>query len=79
MKTMTINFAGEEFPARLIDVSGKRLISIDRLDVALMTKDGCYVSEEARAIDEGVFLYVPESMIAIDEKTLVQYVKEMAA
>jgi hypothetical protein len=44
-----------------------------------MTKDGCYVSEEARAIDEGVFLYVPESMIATDEKTLVQYVKEMAA
>ncbi len=79
MRTMTINFGGEEYPARLIDVSGKRLISIHRLDVALMTKDGCYVSEEARAIDEGIFLYVPEAMIAKDEKTLVQYVKEMAA
>jgi hypothetical protein len=79
MKMMTIKFDGEDYPARLIDVSGKRLISIDRLDVALMTKDSCYVSEEARAIDEGVFLYVPESMIATDEKTLVQYVKEMAA
>ena len=79
MKMMTIKFDGKDYPARLIDVSGKRLISIDRLDVALMTKDGCYVSEEARAIDEGVFLYVPESMIATDEKTLVQYVKEMVA
>ena len=83
-KRMTINFNGEEYPARLINVdipnfSGKRLISIDRLDVALMTKDGCYVSEEARAIDEDVFLYVPESIIVADEKTLVQYVKEMAA
>ncbi len=83
-KRMTINFNGEGYPARLINVdipnfSGKRLISIDRLDVALMTKDGCYVSEEARAIDEDVFLYVPESIIVADEKTLVQYVKEMAA
>jgi hypothetical protein len=79
MKMMTINFDGEEYPARLIDVSGKRLISIDRLDVALMTKDGCYVSEEARAIDEGIFLYVPEPILVSDEKTLVRYVKEMAA
>jgi hypothetical protein len=78
MKMMTINFDGEEYPARLIDVSGKRLISIDRLDVALMTKDGCYVSEEARAIDEGIFLYVPEPILVSDEKTLVRYVKEMA-
>lgn len=79
MKMMTINFDGEEYPARLIDVSGKRLISIDRLDVALMTKDGSYVSEEARAIDEGIFLYVPEPILVSDEKTLVRYVKEMAA
>lgn len=79
MKMMTINFDGEEYPARLIDISGKRLISIDRLDVALMTKDGCYVSEEARSIDEGIFFYVPESMIAVDEKALVQFVKEMVA
>ena len=78
MKMMTINFDGEEYPARLIDISGKRLISIDRLDVALMTKDGCYVSEEARAIDEGIFLYVPEPILVSDEKTLVRYVKEMA-
>lgn len=77
MKMMTINFDGEEYPARLIDVSGKRLISIDRLDVALMTKDGCYVSEEARAIDEGIFLYVPEPILVSDEKTLVRYVKEL--
>jgi hypothetical protein len=76
MKMMTINFDGEEYPARL-DVSGKRLISIDRLDVALMTKDGCYVSEEARAIDEGIFLYVPEPILVSDEKTLVRYVKEL--
>lgn len=77
MKMMTINFDGEEYPARLIDISGKRLISIDRLDVALMTKDGCYVSEEARAIDEGIFLYVPEPILVSDEKTLVRYVKEL--
>ena len=79
MKMMTIKFDGEDYPARLIDVSGKRLISIDRLDVALMTKDGCYVSEEARSIDEGIFFYVPESMIAADEKVLAQFVKEMVA
>ena len=83
-KRMTINFNGEGYPARLINVdipnfSGKRLISIDRLDVALMTKDGCYVSEEARSIDEGIFFYVPESMIAVDEKVLAQFVKEMVA
>jgi hypothetical protein len=44
-----------------------------------MTKDGCYVSEKARSIDEGIFFYVPESMIAVDEKVLAQFVKEMVA
>ena len=42
--------------------------------VALMTKDGCYVSEEARAIDEEVFFYVPDKMIDAEENILIQYV-----
>ena len=79
-----LNFDGKEYPTRLIaldmpDISGYQLISVDRLDVALMTRDGCYVSEKARAIDEEVFFYVPDSMIDEDEQTLMRYVKEMVA
>ena len=75
-------FNGEEYPTRLIaldmpEISGQQLISVDSLDVALMTKDGCYVSEEARAVDEKIFVYVPDKMIDAEENTLIQYVKEM--
>ena len=77
-------FYGEEYPTRLIaldmpEISGQQLISVDSLDVALMTKDGCYVSEEARAIDEEVFFYVPDKMIDAEENILIQYVKDMVA
>ena len=77
-------FNGEEYPTRLIaldmpEISGQQLISVDSLDVALMTKDGCYVSEEARAVDEKIFVYVPDKMIDAEENTLIQYVKEMVA
>jgi hypothetical protein len=61
------------------EISGQQLISVDSLDVALMTKDGCYVSEEARAIDEEVFFYVPDKMIDAEENILIQYVKDMVA
>ena len=77
-------FNGEDYPTRLIaldmpEISGQRLISVDSLDVALMAKDGCYVSEEARAIDEEVFFYVPDKMIDAEENILIQYVKDMVA
>ena len=77
-------FEGEEYPTRLIaldmpEISGQQLISVDSLDVALMTKDGCYVSEKARAIDEEVFFYVPDKMIDAEENILIQYVKDMVA
>ena len=77
-------FNGEDYPTRLIaldmhETSGQQLISVDSLDVALMTKDGCYVSEEARAIDEEVFFYVPDKMIDAEENILIQYVKDMVA
>lgn len=79
-----LRFEGEDYPTRLIafdmpEISGKHLISVDSLDVALMTKDGCYVSEEARAVDEKIFVYVPDKMIDAEENTLIQYVKEMVA
>ena len=84
MKMITIKFDGVEYPARLLDlelpnISGKYMISVDRLDVALMTKDGQYVSEEARAIDEGILLYVPGNLMDVDEKHLMQVVKELVA
>ena len=84
MKKMTICFDGVEYPARLLDlelpnISGKYMISVDRLDVALMTQDGHYVSEEARAIDEGILLYVPDNLMDVDENQLMQVVKELAA
>jgi len=77
-------FNGEDYPTRLIaldmpEISGQQLISVDSLDVALITKDGCYVSEEARAIDEEVFFYVPDKMIDAEENILIQYVKDMVA
>ena len=84
MKKMTVSFAGMKYPARLLELdfpnlSGEHMIAVDRLDVALMTKDGRYVSEEARAIDEGILLYVPDKMMDEDESKLIQYVKEFAA
>lgn len=77
-------FNGEEYPTRLIaldmpEISGQQVISVDSLDIALMTKDDCYVSEEARAIDEEVFFYVPDKMIDAEENILIQYVKDMVA
>ena len=49
MEKMTIRFDGIDYPARLLEInlpniSGTHMISVDRLDVALMTKDGHYVS-----------------------------------
>ena len=75
-----INFQGKEYLAREISIDMKEyVVSIDTLDVALMTKDGSYVSDEARAIDEGIFFYVPEDKIELDEEALAQYVKEEIA
>ncbi|WP_041914294.1 hypothetical protein [Selenomonas ruminantium] len=79
-----LKFDGKEYPTRLIaldipDYRGEQLLSVNQLDVALMTRGGCYVSEEARAIDEEVFFYVPDKMIDAEENILIQYVKDMVA
>ena len=79
---MTINFDGKEYPAKsiLVDVDGtceECLISVDSLDVALMTKDGAYVSEEARGIDEDIFFFVPDDVIDKDDDALKSFVEEM--
>ena len=81
---MTINFDGKEYPAKsiLVDVDGtceECLISVDSLDVALMTKDGAYVSEEARGIDEDIFFFVPDDVIDKDDDALKSFVEEMVA
>ncbi len=81
---MTINFGGKEYPAKSIFVDvdgicGERLISVDSLEVALMTKDGAYVSEEARSIDEDIFFFVPDNVIDKDDEALRSFVEEMVA
>ena len=78
---MTIKFDGKEYPARMIlldmeDYTSPLIVSVDSLDVALMTEDGDYVSSRARAVDESIFFYVPEDKIGLSEDELVQYVKE---
>ena len=78
---MTIKFDGKEYPARMIlldmeDYTSPLIVSVDILDVALMTEEGDYVSSKARAIDESIFFYVPDNKIGLNGKKLVQYVKE---
>ncbi len=78
---MTIKFNGKEYPARMIlldmeEYTDPLIVSVDSLDVALMTEEGDYVSSKARAIDESIFFYVPDNKIGLNEKELVQYVKE---
>ena len=58
----TVEFAGKTYRTRMVYVKGfgPRTIAPSSLEDELL-KDGEYVSEEARAIDEDIFYYVDDA------------------
>ena len=70
-----INFEGINYPSVLVRMPfGERKISIESLNEKLTTKDGRYVSEIARLIDEGIFYFVCEDNLTLEHDNLVNLI-----
>lgn len=66
-----IKFKGAKYPIREISFPfGERMISVEKLNTALMNKNGGYVSEHAKVIDEHIFYFVAEKNFSLTEKQL---------
>jgi len=74
-----IKFNGKEYPTKLLNVPdfGERLVSVESLEKSLMDAEGFYVSDEAQVVDEKIFFYVPDDVIDLDEKGLVDFIMEV--
>ena len=74
-----IEFDGKEYPTKLLNIPGfgERLVSVESLEKSLMDAEGFYASDEALAIDEKIFFYVPDDVINEDEKSLVDFIMEV--
>lgn len=70
-----IKFEGKNYPITIVNMPfGERKISTEVLNERLMTFDGNYVSENARIIDEGIFYFVSEDNITLDNDKLVKLI-----
>ncbi len=73
----TISYHGHEYPVRVVDIPGwmkDARISTTGLNDELMNRDGNYVDEEGRAIDEAIFFYVEEQEIEKPEEELAKLI-----
>lgn len=73
----TITYHGCEYPVIIIDVPGWQdgaRISVTTLNDELMNRDGSYVDDEGRVIDESIFFYVEEHEIDLPEEKLVRVI-----
>lgn len=69
--TDSIKFNGLEYPIINMDISiGTVAISVESLNEKLMTKDGDYVSEKARHIDELIYYYVEDRNITLSHELI---------
>jgi hypothetical protein len=68
----TVKFENKTYCIRDITFPfGERTVGTEKLNDALMTDDGGYVSEEAKLIDESIFYFVEENNLCLQEKELV--------
>ena len=66
-----IQYNGERYPVRSIYVPdwGERVIATESLE-NLLIKDGLFVSDEARNIDDEIFYYVSDDKFSITDEQL---------
>lgn len=72
----SIEFEDENYPARIIETvdeyKGYKIATEEFY--AVLFRNGEHVSDIAEKIDEDIWFYVPEYMLALDETALVNYV-----
>lgn len=67
-----VKFRKIKYPIRDITFPfGERTVGTEKLNSALMNKNGSYVSEAARMIDESIFYFVEECNLQIQESELI--------
>ena len=71
----TVDFNGKEYTTRIINIKsfGDRRIAGTSLENELM-KDGKYVSETARFIDESIFLFVEDKWLSCGDNQLAKMI-----
>lgn len=66
----------KKYPARYIKTKyGCFIISTENLNKALFDEKKLYISDDARAIDEEVFFFVPEEIINSSNKRIIDFVE----
>lgn len=73
----TIKFNGKKYPVKEVYIEdfGNRPVSVLSLADELITEDGDFVSEEAKAIDETIFFYVEDGEIIKED--LEEFISNM--
>ena len=69
----------KSYPVRelfLDSISLEVTISTSDLNNALMNKDGSYVSESARILDEEIYFFVERNEIELDDIELIKILEE---
>ena len=76
----TIKFQNKEYKAREIELHelGKILVSTTSLNNVLMINGSDYVSDEAKNIDEGIYYFIEEEEIELNETDLVKLISSQA-
>ncbi len=72
----TVEFQNRKYKIREIELPefGCVFVSTVSLNDAIMGNGSDYVSDEAQKIDEGIYFFVEDDEIELDEKDLIQLV-----
>ena len=71
-----LTYNSKEYCCRWIDIFDKDyLIGPECLEKAILSEDISYASDEAKAIDEMIFFYVPDCFIDAEETFIKSYVQ----
>ena len=74
----TIKFKNISYPIKIISFPfGERIVGIESLNNALINKDGGYVSEKAREIDEQIFYFVTKQELFYEKDIAVKIISEL--
>lgn len=76
-----ISFNGKDYPCISIDLDNENFkgtctISTESLKYRLFNEDGSYVSDQAKAVDEGIFFYAPDKLIDKNEELIRDFVND---
>ncbi len=74
-----IKYKGKNYTTRDVWLSEYKVsvkVSTEDLDAVIFDPDSGYDSREAELIDELIFTYVPEDLIAAPDEELEQYITE---